>query len=87
MLRVLTSRVPTQPLQETWRNILLHTSNALFDHEAPKKRESLGKFPSHKRYCSYGAEKRNVLGWQRNDEAHNEHRALLFYICNVLCLS
>lgn len=51
------------------------------------KRESLGKFPSHKRYCSYAVEKGNVLGWQLNDEAHNEHRALLFYICNVLCLS
>lgn len=32
-------------------------------------------------------EKGNVLGWQLNDEGHNEHGALLFYICNVLCLS
>lgn len=45
------------------------------------------KSVSDKRYHSYTVDNRNVSGWQLNYEAHNEYRALFFYICNVLFLS
>lgn len=43
MLRVLPSRASTDPLQKTWRNILLHTSSDLFDHD-PEKNLELANF-------------------------------------------
>lgn len=80
---------PPEPLQAPCKNLeeypTSHRQWPLWPW--PRKESGIGKFPSHKRYCSYRVGKGNVLGWQLNDEAHNEQRALLFYICNVLCLS